>query len=135
MNIRTTVVCLPVQNLDQTVTFYKNVFGLPDIQLEEAMITMELPNLSLFLMEKDAFEAYSKKAGRRVQFPNGNVGTIISCALVSKEEVDRALENAPNYGGGVSGKAMIDETNGGYIGYISDPDGHLWELVYPPQQA
>ncbi|TYR35812.1 hypothetical protein FXV77_12105 [Sphingobacterium phlebotomi] len=33
------------------------------------------------------------------------------------------------------GKAAIDESYGGYIGYISDPDGHLWELVYPPQQA
>ncbi|MGC4231495.1 MAG: VOC family protein [Niabella sp.] len=135
MNIKTTVVCLPVQNLDQTVTFYKNVFELPDIQVEEGMITMELPNLSLFLMEKDAFEAYSKKAGRGVQFPNGNVAAIISCALVSKEEVDTALEKAVSYGGSVTNKATIDETYGGYIGYLSDPDGHLWELVYPQQQG
>lgn len=48
MNIRTTVVCLPVQNLDKTLTFYKNIFGLPDIQIEEGVITLELPNLSLY---------------------------------------------------------------------------------------
>ncbi len=135
MKIRGTVVCFPVQNLDKALTFYKNIFGLPDIQVEEGMITVEIQNLSLFFMENGAFEAYSKKAGRGVQFTNGNVGTIISCALMSKEDVDTALENAPNYGGAVSGKAMIDETYGGYIGYISDPDGHLWELVYPPQQG
>jgi len=135
MNIRTTVVCLPINNPDKTLTFYKNVFGLNDIQVEEGMITVELPNLSLFLMETNAFEIYSRKAGRGVQFPKDNVGTIISCALASKEDVDNALENALNYGGVVTGKAAIDESYGGYIGYISDPDGHLWELVYPPQQA
>jgi uncharacterized protein len=135
MNIRTIIVCLPIQNLDKTLTFYKNVFGLPDIQVEEGIITLELPNLSLFLLEKDAFESYSKKAGRRAQFPNDNIGTIISCALVSEEDVDTALENAPNYGGTVTNKAAFDEKYGGYIGYISDPDGHLWELVSPSQQG
>lgn len=133
MNIRTTIVCLPIQNLDNTLTFYRNVFGLPDIQIEEGIITVELPNLSLFLMEINAFETYSRKAGLGVQFPKDNVGTIISCALLTKEDVDTALENAPNYGGTVTNKASIDETYGGYIGYISDPDGHLWELVFPRQ--
>jgi predicted lactoylglutathione lyase len=135
MNIRTTVVCLPIQNLDNTLKFYKNVFGLPDIQIEEGMVTVELRNLSLFLMEMNAFETYSRKAGRGVQFPKDNVGTIISCALLTKEDVDTALENALNFGGTVPNKASIDETYGGYIGYISDPDGHLWELVYPRQQS
>jgi len=134
MKIRGTVVCLPVQNLDRTLLFYKNIFELPDIRIEEEMITIELPGLSLFLMEKNAFEAYSKKAGRGVQFPNTSIGTIVSRALISKEDVDTALEKAPNYGGTVTGKATIDESYGGYIGYVSDPDGHLWELVYPPQQ-
>lgn len=135
MNIRTTIVCLPVQNLDKTLTFYKNIFGLPDIQVEEGMIAIELPNLSLFLMEMNVFETYSRKAGRGVQFPKNNIGAIISCALMSKEDVDTALENAPNSGGAVMNKATIDESYGGYIGYVSDPDGHLWELVYPQQQS
>ncbi|MCC4213591.1 VOC family protein [Leeuwenhoekiella parthenopeia] len=133
MNIRTTILCLPVQNLEETLTFYSNIFGLPDIKIEEGMITIELPNLSLFFMETTAFEGYSRKAGRGVQLPNQNVGTIISCALMTKKDVDTALENAPNYGGVVKEKAKIDELYGGYIGYISDPDGHLWELVYPQQ--
>ncbi|HMR82585.1 MAG TPA: hypothetical protein PKE30_05620 [Niabella sp.] len=113
------------------MNFYRNVFGLPDIQPEEGIITLEFPGLSLFLMEKDAFEAYSKKAGRRAQFPYDNIGTIISCALTTKEDVDMALANTPNYGGAVSGKAAIDETYGGYVGYIYDPDEYLWELVFP----
>lgn len=135
MKIRTTVVCLPIQSIDKTIAFYKNVFGLSDIQDEEGIITLELPNLSLFLIEKEVFETYSKKASRGLQFPNNNVGAIISCALMSKEDVDKALENTVEFGGMVTDKATIDETYGGYVGYISDPDGHLWELVYPPQRA
>lgn len=135
MNIRTSIVCLPVRNLNNTVTFYKNVFGLPDIHLEDGMITLELPNLTLFLMEESAFETYSRKAGRGVLFPKDSVGIIVSCALMTKEDVDAALEAAPAYGGTVTNKASIDESYGGYIGYISDPDGHLWELVYPKQQS
>lgn len=69
MKIRTTIVCLPVQNLDKTLTFYKNVFGLPDLRIDEGMIVLELPNLSIFLMDVNAFETYSRKAGRGVEIP------------------------------------------------------------------
>lgn len=99
------------------------------------MIALELPNLSLFLMEKEAFEAYSKKAGRAAGFPSDGAGMVISCAMETKEEVDHILENVTGYGGALSGSAAPDETSGGYIGYFSDPDGHLWELVYPQQQT
>src|SRR5690606_6145095 len=108
MKIRATVVCFPVQDLERTLTFYQNIFGLPDIQIEEGMITVELPNLSLFLMEKAAFESYSKKAGRGAAYPRENVGSIISCALMSKEEVDKALEDAPKFRGTAAAVATID---------------------------
>ena len=132
MKIRGSVVCLPVRDLDKTWTFYQSVFELPDLKMEEGMITIELPGLSLFLMEKDAFETYSRKAGRDAQFSTDKVGAIISCALLTKNDVDRALEEAPKYGGSVAGDAAIDESYGGYVGYVFDPDGHLWELVFPP---
>ncbi|MEX1135732.1 MAG: VOC family protein [Balneolales bacterium] len=134
MKIRTTVVCLPVHDLDKTLAFYQNVLGFSDLQADEGMISLELPNLSLFLMEKDAFEIYSKKAGRGAQFPDDNAGTVISCAMESKEGVDTILENAPKYNGSVLNKAEIDETSGGYTGYFLDPDGHLWELVHPREK-
>lgn len=131
MKIRTTVVCLPVHNLDKTLAFYKEALGFSDIQIDGGIITLELPNLSLFLMEKDAFESYTKKVEREAQFPNNNAGLIISCAVETKEEVDVILKDVPKYGGTVPKEAVADDTSGGYIGYFFDPDGHLWELVYP----
>lgn len=131
MNIRTTIVCLPVQNSDKTLTFYKNVFGLPNIGIDEGIIILELPNLSLFLMEKTAFESYTKKTGRSAQFPTGNAGVVVSCAMTSKEDIDSTLAKASNFGGTVPIQATVDKPSGGYTGYFCDPDGYLWELVYP----
>jgi len=133
MKIRTTVVCLPIRNVDKTLAFYKNALGFSDAQVDAGIITLELPNLSLFLMEKGAFESYTKKVGREAQFPNDNGGVVISCAMETEEEVDTVLDNVPKYGGTVPNKAVMDETSGGYTGYFSDPDGHLWELVFPKQ--
>ncbi|PPL04863.1 VOC family protein [Parapedobacter indicus] len=131
MKIRTTVVCLPVRNLERTLAFYRNALGFSDATNDEGTIVLELPNLSLFLMEKNAFETYSMKARRVAQFPNDGAGVVISCAVETKEEVDTTLEKVLGYGGAVPGGASKDETSGGYIGYFSDPDGYLWELVYP----
>jgi hypothetical protein len=110
--------------------FYKEALGFSDAQIDEGIIMLELPNLSLFLMGKDSFETYSRKASQTARLPGDGAGMIISCAMENKEDVDNALRNAPKYGGTVSGKATIDDHSGGYTGYLSDPDGHLWELVY-----
>ena len=131
MKIRTTVVCLPIRDAAATAAFYKSALGFFDLQLEHGMVTLELPNLSLFLMERHAFETYSKKARRAAQLPNDKAGIVISCAMGSKAEVDAILRNVPKHGGSVPGAATVDAVSEGYIGYFSDPDGYLWELVYP----
>ena len=128
MSIRTTIVCLPIRDPDRTLAFYKSALGFSDIQIDEGIIALELPNLSLFLMERSAFETYSGRAGRGAQFPNDKAGVVISCAMESEEEVNANLENVPKYGGTVPNKAATDQTSGGYTGYFSDPDGYLWEL-------
>lgn len=106
MKIKTTVLCLPVNDLQKTLVFYKGVFGFPDVKIEESILALEFPNMSLFLMEQESFESYTKKANRAALFP----------------------------GGASPGAASIDPSFGGYIGYVSDPDGHLWELVWPNHQ-
>ena len=105
-----------------------------DARIEEGMIALELPNLSLFLMEKEAYEAYSKKANRNALMPGSFAPAILSCALEAKEEVNEALVKADAHGGKSVGPGAMDSTSGGYIGYITDPDGHLWELVHPHGQ-
>lgn len=135
IRIRTTVLCLPISDPNRSLAFYRNVFGYRDAVFEDGIIALELPNLSLFLMERVAFETYSRKAGRGAQLPDADTGVIISCAMETGEAVDAMRKAASTHGGSAPGHAAIDETSGGYTGYVTDPDGHLWELVFPRRQT
>lgn len=134
MKIKTTVLCLPVTDLQKALGFYKGVFGFSDAKIEEGILSLEFPNMSLFLMEKESFESYTNKANRAALLPGDSAPAVISCAVETKRDVDNALERAIEYGGTAPGAAAIDPSSGGYIGYISDPEGHIWELVWPNQQ-
>lgn len=47
----------------------------------------------------------------------------------TKGEVDEILRRAGACGGTILKPAQIAEW-GGYSGYFSDPDGHLWEVAW-----
>jgi predicted lactoylglutathione lyase len=125
-----TVVCLPVRDLDASRAFYAEVFDLPDLSVEEGMITVELPNLSLFLIEEAAFESYSRKTGRGVNYPTSSSDVILSCAIASQKGLDDILYAAADNGGTVATRGTADHETGLYVGYFFDPDGHHWELAY-----
>lgn len=134
MKIKTTVLCLPVTDLQKALVFYQGVFGFSDAKVEDGILALEFPNLSLFIMERESYEAYTNKAKRAALFPGDSAPAIISCAVESKRDVDQALECAREYGGTAPVEPAIDPSFGGYIGYVSDPEGHLWELVCPNQR-
>lgn len=126
-----TVVCLPSRDLEASLEFYRGVFDLPDLQVEEDIVTVELPNLSLFLMGASQFESYTLKAGRTVQHPDPGTGVILSCAVETREGLDSMIASVPLHGGTVPVDATEDLDLGLYIGYFFDPDGHHWELAVP----
>ncbi len=49
----------------------------------------------------------------------------------SKVEVDAAIDRAYRAGATVQ-KSAVDVFWGGYCGYFTDPDGHLWEVAFNP---
>jgi hypothetical protein len=48
----------------------------------------------------------------------------------SSDAVDEVIANAEAAGGQVVKKAAPSQW-GGYFGYFSDPDGHLWKVASP----
>ena len=60
--------------------------------------------------------------------PPGRVTLAINVA--SEEEVDRVLAEVAAAGGTVSVASRA--AWGGYLGWFSDPDGHLWEVTHNP---
>ena len=49
---------------------------------------------------------------------------------LASEEVDEVVGKAVAAGGAVVREAAASQW-GGYLGYFSDPDGHLWKVATP----
>ncbi|MFD0555471.1 hypothetical protein FB566_0676 [Stackebrandtia endophytica] len=125
-----TVVCLPVRDLPAALGFYQAVFGLSGLEIDEGIVTVELPGLSLFLIEENTFESYTRKTGRGAAYPGEGTGVILSCAVASAPTLDGMLEAVADNGGTVAVPAAVDAAMGLYLGYFFDPDGHHWELAH-----
>ena len=52
--------------------------------------------------------------------------------VLRREDVDDIMRKAEGAGADII-KAPNGTFYGGYAGYFSDPDGHLWEVVWNPQ--
>ncbi len=131
MKPSTVVVSVPVTDLERTLRFYRDGLGLQTSGISEGIIPIELPNLSLFLIERREYAKYAGDGGVRDGGHPVPAACIFSCAIGSKDEVDRTVEQAERAGGSAPGPAR--DHDGSYIGYVSDPDGHMWELVWNAQ--
>jgi uncharacterized protein len=131
MKPKTTIVSLPVVDLGRSLRFYRDGLGLATSETDDVIIAFELPNLSLFLIERGEFAKYTGRAGAPSPDPAAGPECILSCAIGSRAEVDDILSRAAAAGGSVAQPA--GDFDGSYMGYFRDPDGHTWELVYNAQ--
>lgn len=122
------VISMPVADLQRSLEFYRDGLGLDVPNIEGGVITLELPGLTLFLIQGDEFGRYAQRAGSDPHLSGGAAECILSCALATKEEVDDVVTRAGLVGGVV--EEPPKQRNGTYIGYFKDPDGHIWELVW-----
>jgi catechol 2,3-dioxygenase-like lactoylglutathione lyase family enzyme len=63
--------------------------------------------------------------------PTGFAAIALAWNVESEAAVDDALARAVNVGARIT-KSAQRAFWGGYSGYFSDPDGHLWEIAYNP---
>ena len=134
MEPRITVITLAVDDLDRAVAFYRDGLGWPT----EGIVGREFP---------DGAVAFFDLAGglKLALWPRGSLSRDAGVELGARSptelslghnvrsaaEVDAAYRRAV-----AAGATGIKEPQptfwGGYAGYVQDPDGHLWELVYNP---
>ncbi|HUJ79967.1 MAG TPA: VOC family protein [Nitrospiria bacterium] len=135
MKPRITVLTLGVDDLNRSLTFYRDGLGLhtEGIEGEEyeygAVVFIELQNgqrLALYPRTSLARDATIP------QTPRSPTEFSIGHNVNSREEVDAVMEQARN-----AGAALIKPAQktfwGGYAGYFQDPDGHLWEIAWHPE--
>jgi uncharacterized protein len=135
MKPRITLVTLGVDDLPRSVAFYRDGLGwpTPGIVGEEfehgAVAFFDLSaGLRLALWPRASM---AHDAGIAVG-PRSTTEFALAHNVHSRAEVDEAMALAARAGAGLV-KAAQPTFYGGYAGYFTDPDGHLWEVAYNPR--
>ena len=134
MKARITLLTIGVDDLERSLAFYQTGMGLPSKGIvgrefeHGAAAFFDLQagvRLAIFSRDNLAHDAGIRKTPRSAtEFAIGhNVG--------SEQEVDAVMKQAEQAGATVV-KPAHKTFWGGYAGYFSDPDGHLWEIAFNP---
>jgi uncharacterized protein len=122
------LITLGVKDLRLSLEFYEQGLGWKRAQASSGDVvffSMGGVVLSIYPRDKLAEDATVAEAGV------GFEGITLAYNTHSREEVDEVLRLAAGLGGKVV-KPAQDVFWGGYSGYFSDPDGHLWEVAWNP---
>jgi catechol 2,3-dioxygenase-like lactoylglutathione lyase family enzyme len=127
---RISLATLGVADLDRATKFYQ-ALGWP---LSKASVPGEVSFFRTAGGLLALWGVYALAKDAQVTHPGGPLpfrGTSLAINLDSREEVDAAFDTVANAGGDVVKPPAATEW-GGYSGYFTDPDGHLWEIAHNP---
>ena len=129
MHPRISLITLGVQDLQRSLAFYRDGLGLPTTwSTEKGVVFFQTLGtcLALYPIDKLAEDIGGAFVGQR---PAKFSGITLAHNVREKEEVDQVLAQAEQAGGKIE-KPAHDTFWGGYAGYFTDPDGHLWEVAW-----
>ena len=128
MEQRLSIVTLGVSDLNLSTLFYETIFGWTKTKDSNQHISFFKLNgiiLGLYPREELAKDATVSGDG------SGFKGSTLAYNTRSEHEVDQIIQTLR-----AKAVTIIKEPQkvdwGGYSSYISDPDGHLWEIAYNP---
>ena len=126
MPLQVTAIMIGVKDLARSKKFYGEGLGCAIEQDYPNFVRFNLGDgsSSLALYEWDAA---AQDAGVPPE-GSGFRGVSFHFIVPSSETVDEIMRNAVAAGGGVVKEAAASQW-GGYFGYFSDPDGHLWKVA------
>lgn len=135
MKPRITAITIGVNNLEESLRFYREGLGFPtegiigkEFEYGEVVFIQLQDNLRLALWPRKNIAHDSGLAIAPASSTEMTLGHNVS----SKAEVDAVMSQAKS-AGAVIVKPAHDTFWGGYSGYFQDPDGHLWEVVWNPE--
>jgi len=127
MDQRISLITLGVADLSRARAFYA-ALGWREAPASQAGIAFfQLPGQGLGLFPLDALAADQGRARTAL----GTGAVTLAHNLESREAVDRSFA-AALAAGATALRAPEPAVWGGYSGYWSDPDGHVWEIAHNP---
>jgi uncharacterized protein len=120
---------LPVKSLEKSKRFFEEIGFEFDEQMTDknAACVIVGPNMFVMLLAEDFFRSFTQKAIADTSSANE---VIVSISADSKASVDELVENALSAGAVPSSERMDNEFM--YAWSFQDLDGHLWEVMYMP---
>ena len=135
MKPRITLITLGVDDLERAVKFYRDGLGLAT----EGIVGKEFEYGAVAFFELQSGLKLALWPRKSVAHDSGlAIGapspTHVSLAhnVRSRAEVDAVMSQAVSAGATVV-KKQNDTFYGGYAGYFTDPDQHLWEVAWNPK--
>ncbi len=128
MEAHISVITLAVSDLERATRFYRDGLGLPIRDDKPPVVYFQLRGTWLALFPREALAGYANVAPQG----QGFAGITLSCNVACREEVDQIMSAAEQAGATVVNRPH-EVGWGGYAGWFTDPDGHLWEIVWNPR--
>jgi uncharacterized protein len=135
MKPRISLITLGVDDLDKSVSFYRDGLGLET----QGVVGTQFEHGAVAFFDLEAGLKLAlwprKSLAHDAGLPTGQASATefsIAHNVASKDEVDAVMEQARKSGATIV-KPALDTFWGGYAGYFQDPDGHLWEVAWNPQ--
>ena len=126
MALQVTAIMLGVRDLARAKKFYGDGLGCTIDKDYPGFVSLSLgdgsSSLALYEWDAAAQDAGVPPAG------SGFRGVSFHYIVSSRDTVDQVIADAVAAGGGVVKEAAAAQW-GGYSGYFSDPDGHLWKVA------
>ena len=125
---RVTLITLGVADLGRARRFYAD-WGWTEAGESQPpeVVFYQLAGQALALYPRDLL---ARDQGRR-DLPSGSGAITLACNLGSREAVDRGFATGVSAGATALAKPAPTAW-GGYVAYLGDPDGHVWELAHNP---
>ncbi len=135
--MKPTVNCitLAIQDLQRSLIFYRDGLNLvsknTNLDIEKDHLVIPLSEyLYLVLISRAEFAKYASIASQSPA-PKQISECILSHFTDSNEQVDKILKQAVDAGGAMAQPPKTQQW--GYAGYVTDPDGHIWEIMHNPK--
>jgi predicted lactoylglutathione lyase len=127
MEQRITIIGLGVDDLKRSTAFFERLGWRRSVKQAEGIAFFQCGSIavSLYPRVELAEDAGVSPKGE------GFEGFTIAYNTRKKEDVDDVLAEAESAGGKIV-KPAREASWGGYSGYFSDLDGHLWEVAWNP---
>jgi uncharacterized protein len=127
MDQRVSFITLGVSDLARSKAFYERLGWIASPASQDSIVFFDLNGVVLGLFGR---KALAEDAG----VPDGAAGfsaVTLACNQRSEAEVDAVMREAE-----AAGAVILTPAEkvfwGGYRGYFTDPDGHIWEIAHNP---